>query len=288
MDRKTMSFEEFSELLLARVLRLWDVDETERSDSLRMAWDLVHRDLPWDVVLSALNARLNHGAQAVGSGPAFVLPGPRDLAPPRADGPTRRRSGKSEGATVEGRSSSHDATSDSPPPSESPDDAEGLERRGISRSSQADASVVSAGAVTKESTAGRPPEAESTIGSLRAHPARTAERWPARGSGVPAIEPALDPRDLAAGPHPPIPHENYERDRLSANTRHALRLARHARRWHEIRKMRNVLMNIDQGHLQRILGSESEILSQEINALLRSWAPLVRDRQHGKLTRRRR
>jgi len=48
-------------------------------------------------------------------------------------------------------------------------------------------------------------------------------------------------------------------------------------------------MNIDQGYLKRMLGAESDTLNQEINALLRSWAPLVRERQQsGRGARRRR
>ncbi|HET6382071.1 MAG TPA: hypothetical protein VFJ58_01660 [Armatimonadota bacterium] len=101
----------------------------------------------------------------------------------------------------------------------------------------------------------------------------------------------LDPRDLSPGTPPALRHEvgRYERERLSSNTRQAIRMARHARRWHEIRKMRSVLMNIDQGYLKRMLGAESDTLNQEINALLRSWAPLVRERQQsGRGARRRR
>ena len=94
------------------------------------------------------------------------------------------------------------------------------------------------------------------------------------------VRPGPEQEDLALEPPPPLRHEvgRYERDRLAANTRQAIRMARHARRWHEIRKMRNVLLSIDQGYLKRMLGSESDSLNQEINALLRSWAPLVRDR----------
>lgn len=101
---------------------------------------------------------------------------------------------------------------------------------------------------------------------------------------------ALSGGDLAATPPPPVRHEvgRYERERLSSNTRQAIRMARHARRWHEIRKMRNVLLNIDQAYLKRMLGTESDALSGEINALLRSWAPLVKDRQGGGRAGRRR
>ena len=107
-----------------------------------------------------------------------------------------------------------------------------------------------------------------------------------------AGEPArrqVDERDLAMEPAPPLRHEvgRYERERLSANTRQAIRMARHARRWHEIRKMRSVLMNIDQAYLKRMLGAESDTLNQEINTLLRSWAPLVRDRHAGGRDQRR-
>lgn len=116
-------------------------------------------------------------------------------------------------------------------------------------------------------------------------------RLPPAFEGPPDAFSRIDPRDLAQLPPPPLRREagRFEREQLSANTRQAIRMGRQARRWHEIRKMRNVLMNIDQGYLKRMLGAESDALNQEINALLRSWAPLVREQQHGgRPTRRRR
>lgn len=66
-----------------------------------------------------------------------------------------------------------------------------------------------------------------------------------------------------------------ERERLLQFVTTAIRDARSARARHEVKRMRRVLMRIDQREVRRVLGREAEELCQQINAILRSTAALL-------------
>ena len=59
-----------------------------------------------------------------------------------------------------------------------------------------------------------------------------------------------------------------EREEFTANVRRMLREARSARQPHERKKMRRMLMGIDQQKLRRVLGREGQELSDEIREIL--------------------
>lgn len=65
-----------------------------------------------------------------------------------------------------------------------------------------------------------------------------------------------------------------ERERLHHHATLLLREARQARGRHEIKKMRNLLLKLDQRELRRVLGRSGDDLCRQINVWLRGTAPL--------------
>ncbi|MCC6443143.1 MAG: hypothetical protein IT210_06755 [Armatimonadetes bacterium] len=81
-------------------------------------------------------------------------------------------------------------------------------------------------------------------------------------------------RSRARRRSPPNEVRRAGREHLHRATQSLLEEARRARSRHEIRKMRQALLKIDQSHLRRSLGKSAEELCFEINNLLRRWASL--------------
>jgi len=74
--------------------------------------------------------------------------------------------------------------------------------------------------------------------------------------------------------HLSLPNEARRagREQLLKATASLLQEARSAKNRHEIRKLRQELLRIDQGYLRRALGKPAEDLCHQINHLLRQWA----------------
>ncbi len=66
--------------------------------------------------------------------------------------------------------------------------------------------------------------------------------------------------------------KRLQRERLLVHTIGLVRRARGAKAHHEVKKMRNVLLKVDQRELRRVLGSEGDELSRQISVLLRAFA----------------
>lgn len=84
-----------------------------------------------------------------------------------------------------------------------------------------------------------------------------------------AVTPTLSPRFA-----PRRERKREERERLFQHTQRLLREARQARGRHEVKKTRNMLLNLDQRELRRVLGADGDDLCRQINTWLRGTAPM--------------
>ncbi len=88
----------------------------------------------------------------------------------------------------------------------------------------------------------------------------------------------IEQNQVAEGPrgqlHPRRERKREEREHLQVNVTQLLREARLSRGRHEIKKIRNMLLKLDQREVRRQLGGEGEELCRQINAWLRSTASM--------------
>lgn len=87
------------------------------------------------------------------------------------------------------------------------------------------------------------------------------------------------PAGVAGGPPAdmPVPREwkRLERERLHEHVVDLVRMSRSARGRHEVKKMRNRLLKLDQRELRRVLGADGEELCRQIGTLLRSFSSRI-------------
>ena len=250
MIQTQLTFDEFREMICVRLREVREAEPELQERLARRAWTMSRNGVPWPVVLACTRSGCMLAFEMLETTPEVVsndLPPANESALPVSS----EQHNLSEAASAETAAPMLNAM-------------EAIEADGVDGD---EASAPTEDLIEKLD--------EDEAGSAPGHSAYVMGH--------------VDPQDLAREAPLPLRREvgRYERERLSSATRQAIRMAHHAKRWHEIRKMRNVLMGIDQAYLKRMLGDESEALSQEINALLRSWAPLVRERQGRPMRRRR-